>query len=297
MDFKTLRFNAKEIGFLIPDPRNQPTATAKQLESALQALSKENMLSLTATDCNHILTVLNKHILYSSEKVSGGVKTFLCETYAEIMFGIQKISFLPEVSNRMFQISGSKSEKFAIDLLSAVDGCQYEKNKASFSNDYFIGKPDIIIADGVKEIKTVHNLSNFMSLFFQKDSKGHQFQLQCYLDLVDVDNGEIVYVLTGLNGTERDRYIEYAKNKYTEDGLTEHEISRNLKKIERNCDFDHIPYEKRVFRRSFKKNPYMIRLAKKKVTAARAFLSKIDAKFNKDVFLLNGDGGDSKKDI
>lgn len=297
IDFKTLRFNPKEVGFLIPDPKNQFTATPKQLESALLAMSKENMLSLTATDINHILTVVNKHLLYSSDKVSGGTKTYLCDLYTEIMHGIQKISFLPEVSNRMFQINGTKSEKFAIDLLSAVDSYQYEKNKATFSNDYFSGKPDIITDNDVKELKTVANLSNFIALAFQKDSKQHQFQLQCYLDLVDADTGEIVYVLTGLNGDERDRYLEYAKKKYENDGLTEAEIGRNLKKLEKNCDYDHIPYEKRVLRRSFKRNPYMIRLARKKVTSARVYLSKIHAKFNKDVFLGNGDGGDNKKDV
>lgn len=296
MWYKEHRFNAKEIGYLVSDPHHY-SPTTKQLEKALLAFNRDEFLSLGATQINDILTVLNKHILYGRDAISPGTKTYLYNLYVEKEYGISNIESFAEISNRTFQMNGSKSERFAIDLLSTIDGVCYEKNKAWYENDYYSGIPDIIPPGTVKEIKTVYNFSNFVSLHFRKDTKNNQFQIQCYLDLLEVESGEIVYVLVGLNGEERDRYIEYAKEKYRFDGYNDQEIGRKIKKIEKNCDFDHIPYEKRVIRRQYKRNPYDIRLIKKKVTAARAFLAKIDAKFNKSVILADGSAGDQPKNL
>lgn len=273
------------------------TPTPIQLEKALLALSKDNLLGLTDTDISSVMTVLNKYAMYSHEKVASNTKDFLFDLYCRIEYGVNKISLLPESSNRSFQLNGTQSERFAIDILSAIDGVQYEKNRDRYENDFFIGKPDIMLPNEVKEIKTVCNLAKFLSIGMSKEPKGSQFQLQSYFDLLDFDSGEIVYVLVGLNGTERDRYLEFAREKYASEGWSASEIGKMLIKLEKNCDFDYFPHEKRVIRRQFKRNPYMIRLARKKVTAARAFLAKIDAKFNKNVVLSDDTQSGEDKNV
>lgn len=296
MDFKTLKFGCNDIGYLIPDAQASKTATPLQLQKALQALDKENYLALTATDIENILLVVDKHLNYSSEKVSSGTKSFLTELYGKLVYGIGNIESLEQFSSRRFQFSGTKSEKYAIQMLSEMDDITYEKNKDSYENDFYVGKPDILLSDSVKEIKTVYNLSNFLLLNGNRPNKNNLFQLQAYLDILDYETGELVYVLTGMPPDEKQEYLNFAKEKYKNTGISDQEVGRRLKKLEANISIDHIPVEKRIIRKNFKKNPYMIRLARKKVTAARAFLAKIDSKFN-NIVDLSGDSGEQAENI
>lgn len=293
-NFSHVKFNPQDIYSIIGESKSSFTPTAKQVESAVMALNKEDLTSLSATDVNHILKYVEKHAMYTPEKISGTAKSYLCGWYAKEVYGLTQMQVFAEMNSRKFQANGIKSEKNAIEILSRVDGVGYKKNKSDFENDFFSGTPDIIHAGGVKEIKTVASLDDFMMLSFKKTFNAHEYQLQCYLDLVDSDSGELIYVATGLCKEERQRYLDFAREKLILQGLADFQIENKLSMLERNVDYSFMSDEKRIFRKEFKRNKYMIRFARKKVTAARAFLVKLDEKFNKDVILPHVDRGEAK---
>lgn len=280
MDFKNYKFNANVIGHLVSDVKNSHFATPKQMEKALLSLDKEDLLGLTATDIENLLVVIEKHLKFSPSRVPVGGKRYLAELYGKLLYGVSDIEPLEDISNRRFQISGTKCEQLAIEMISNEDKFEYEKNKTYFENDYFTGKPDVLSGGELKEVKTVQNLSKFMLYDVNKAPKLYQFQIQCYMDLLDYDSCELIFVLTGMHHEDRDEYLAMAEERYTKSGLTVPEVSKRLKKLEKNVTIDHIPTNNRIARATYKRNPYMIRLAKKKVTAARNFLTKLDLKFN-----------------
>lgn len=285
MNFKDYKFPCTEVPNLLGSAKGSTLPTPKQVEKALNVLNKEYLLGITKTDTNDLISVIQKYNDYSPNKMSGSLMRYLCEIYTVEVLGIMPIVKFSELSTRSYQINGTKNESVAIDILSRVDGISYEKNTKMFENEYFIGRPDILHKNTLKEIKTVANYNQFLYIFNSKPNRDDQYQMQCYMDLVDAPEGELIYVATGIHPDEYVKYIQFAKKFYEDAGFDEKKVNKKLKTLEKSCRLDGMEDLKKVKRFVFKKNPEMIRFAKKKVTFARNELIKIDEKYNKAVVL------------
>lgn len=287
MDFKEYKFPATEVSNLISMPKTAAPPTEKQIEKAINILNKEYLLGISTTETKDLITVINKYADYSPNKASSTLVKYLCDIYTQEALGLGVMMKFQENSNRSYQVNGTKSESVALEILSRVDGIQYKKNTKMIENDFFIGKPDIVHENSIKEIKTIINYPNFMYAMQTKPNKYDQYQLQTYMDLADCDTGEIIYVATGLHPEEFDKYIEYARNYFLELGVDPKKIEKRVNSIAKNVKFDTIPDFQRIHRFPFKKNPEMIRFARKRVTFARNWLSRWHDKYNKIVALPN----------
>lgn len=285
MNFKEYKFPCTEVPNLLGSAKGNTMPTPKQIEKALNVLNKEYLLGITKTDTNDLISVIQKYNDYSPNKMSSSLMRYLCEIYTAEVLGIMPIVKFSEISTRNYQINGTKNEAVAISIISRVDDVSYDKNTKQFENEYFIGKPDILYKNTVKEIKTVANYNQFLYIFNSKPNRDDQYQMQCYMDLVDAPEGELIYVATGIHKDEYDKYIQFAKKFYEDAGLDEQKVNRRLKMLEKSCRLESINDLRRVKRFVFKKNQEMIRFAKKKVTFARNELIKIDEKYTKIVAL------------
>lgn len=283
--FKEYKFKCTEVSKLLSSPREGNLPTEKQIEKALLALKKENYFSLTQSDLEALVIVINKYAEYSPSKVSQSIMGFLCEIYSEEIYGLSTPHKFLETTNRGFQVNGTLCEKIAIELLLRTDGVEYKKNKKMFQNDHFVGIPDILHGKSLKEIKIINNMPEFLYLKNVKADKEDENQLQFYMDVADMDTGELIYVLTGLHPDQMKKYAETARERYLSLGYESSKIDRMVTNDCKNYDFTFMPDSERIIRHSFKKNVTLIRFAKRKVTSCRNWLDKFHDK------MTNKNGG------
>lgn len=271
--------------------RSASYPTEKQLEKAINILNKRPFLTITATDTDYFLRMLKQVAANQSSEVNSAFRNYLVDLYVEKFIKVAPQNTFDFDSSRNIQKNGIVMEADAIKILSEVDNYQYEKNKKQFENGYFVGKPDILCADSIKEIKTFMNFRSIMKMRYEKPAKSAQYQLQSYMDVSEIENGEIIYVVTGMSEEYRASYLEKAKVWYESFGKSPAEVSKKVKKLEMESDLTKIPMSARILRVPFKKNKELIRFSHTKVTAARKMLSKIHDDYEKIVGL----GGDSEQ--
>lgn len=281
MDFKTVKFPVTDVINLFGGSKFTKPPTAKQIEKAVNILSKDDILSLCKTDVEALITVINKYSAQAPQRFSQTAISYLTEFYSEKELKRSRISTFDVDSNRKYQINSTKNEPLAYQIISELDGIEYKKNNSLFENDYFIGRPDFEHNNSIKEIKTVSHYTNFLLLFSSQPGKDIQTQLHLYVDLKDCEEGELIFVATGICKEERDNYLIHAKNWYENMGYPQERVSKMLFRLERDINFDDIPIQQRVKRFTYKKNNEIVRFAKTRVTAARNWLAKFHEKYRK----------------
>jgi hypothetical protein len=287
MDFKDLKFKVTEVATLFGGSKFIKPPTPKQIEKTVNILNKDDLTALCKTDVDALITVINKYSIQAPQRFSQVAISYLTELYCEKVLQMGRINQFDEVSNRRYQINATKNEPAAYEMISFVDGIAYKKNTNQFENDYFIGKPDILHSNSVKEIKTVSHYTNFLALLSNPPSKDLQSQLFLYMDLMDCSEGELIFVATGICKEERENYLQRAKIWYENLDYSPAKVASMLQKAERNINFDHLPIEKRIKRFPYKKNGEIIRFAKTRVTSARNWLARFHEKYENLVPLVN----------
>lgn len=281
MDFKTYKFPANEIISLVSKKRGSSLPTQKQTEKAINSFSRDNLLALPATDIENMLTIIQKYLENSSVGVGTSATSYLMDVYLSEMLGIHRLPKYEDNSSRQYQLNGTKNEKVAIEMLSNMDNFEYIKNRKSFENDYFVGIPDVLSGHSVFEIKTRQTYADFLFNATEKPGKSDFYQLQCEMDVTGIDEGELIYVATGVNSEDRAKYLDHCRKSMEERGMSDTKVEYKLQKIEKSCNLDWLPENKRVKRYPVKKNPEFIRLAKTKITIARNWMTKLHEKFEK----------------
>jgi len=117
-------------------------------------------------------------------------QTLVNEKVVENIFERKK-----EFSNK-FTNKGNIVENGSITFISeALEYKGLQKNEEHFSNDFMKGTPDIILKDKIIDVKNSWDCFTFP--FFNKEvpSKDYYWQAQVYMDLLDIDSYELIYIL------------------------------------------------------------------------------------------------------
>lgn len=123
--------------------------------------------------------------------LSVGAQSYIKDLYLQDVFNTSKEFYSKETEK------GTLMEEEAIEyLMDHSDLGFMTKNEEHFENDYIKGTPDVILSDRVVDIKCPWDCFTFKAFF--KDFKPPQIyivQLQCYMELVGVDQATLAYVL------------------------------------------------------------------------------------------------------
>ena len=129
-----------------------------------------------------------------SELLSETTKTWIKEKVKQEVFG-----YIPTIENK-YMIKGIRCEDISIALLNEVESEWYEKNTERFYyEDWLSGEPDIITSDVIRDVKTSWSLETFPA--FKEDAEksikaaGYEWQLRCYMLLVDRERASIDYCM------------------------------------------------------------------------------------------------------
>lgn len=213
----------------------------------------------------------------TKEAIGETTKAHLIECFIEKVFGRTK-----DVTNKYIE-KGLLAEEDSIDLYSLVKGAYFEKNKATISNDFFVGTPDLYVGSSIQEaqiiidLKTNWDIFTFFSTFHKSVDKKYYWQLQAYMDLTGAKLAKLVYCLVDTPL----KLIEDEKRKLMyKMGVIDPEHNQEYldacARIEKNGTYSlDIPQEKRYIEFTVPREQKHIDQAHERVIECRTFLNEL----------------------
>lgn len=218
-----------------------------------------------------------------SESISETTKQYLCEYFVETFFNVSK-----DIMNKYIN-KGIEVEWRSVELYKRyVRNIDIELNQSIFSNDYLIGKPDIILNDRIVDTKSSWDLFSYFKVGVNKLNKDYYWQLQCYMELLDKQIGELAYCLVDtpdyMINDEKKRLL-FKMNVATDYDESYIKASNEL---ERKLKFEsYIPYTVRVRRIMFGYDEQNIESLYKQINIAREWMKN---EYQDIVSKCNGQG-------
>lgn len=270
-------------------PRGCNDLTSRDLKYLNAALEKEEK---EPDDLQKIEFYRLKREKFLNPPLSEAAKWYLTERYSTEKYNIRRAS-TGGLQRPTIQ-KGVGLEKEGIELVSSIDGIDYQKPTEKKENEYLIGYCDILCYESKKlvEIKTSWNSSNFMGNRRAKKLTFQQWcQIQGYLELYDIDFGQVCHVLvnTPQHLVEQEKAILFKK--YTHDEITRDEYEEKLETYDCIFDFSKIPAARRVIRFDVPRYRDFMPMVYRKVEMSRIWLNEFEREFmaNKNILTLPED--------
>lgn len=157
-------------------------------------------------------------------------------------------------------------ESDSLDLIEAATGQKYFKNLQSVENDFIKGTPDVILVDKIIDIKSSWDIWTFASVDEKKAKGDYFYQLLGYMWLTGKPYAELAYCL---NNTPE---MLVADELYR---LSWKVGEQNIEAYRINFEFGDIPANEKVKVFKFEFEPESVEEVKKRVIAAREYLSSL----------------------
>ena len=196
-------------------------------------------------------------------------KTALLACYIEKVYGRSK-----EIMNKYME-KGLQVEEDSLTLYSLCTKTFHAKNKEQFTNDFFIGTPDIIDGKIIIDIKSSWDIHTFHKVLVSPLNKAYFFQGQAYLDLLDADTFKLAYCLVNTPEVminDAKRKLLWNMGVTTEDN---EDYQEACKQLELEMTFDDIPREKRYIEFTIERDQKAIDQAHEKIKLCRNFLNRL----------------------
>ncbi len=290
MNISRLRINCASLGALTSSAQGNNPPSDKEWKDFFNYINREKD-KLSDRMISEIKNVVYKQVSYDHNKLSDTVKKELCKIYAYEIYG--KGSVNAGGTKPLTMDKGRLAEPDAIQMLSRLDGQEYVKNEKLIGNRWFKGIPDIInwkekkVASLVKDIKVSYDLPSFLMLFNEPCDKGNSWQMTGYLDILQLDEGEICHCLVNMPEAMMQTEVDRVMNRCKEMDMEQTEIEMKLLELKMNMMYDEIPEELRVVRYKVTKNTIRLNEAKARVRLARKWLAELNNEFQKPLTLLN----------
>lgn len=284
--FNRYKVSASELPDLMANDYNNPLPTEKDLNEFYRILDKEE-IDLTERQIWLIQSVVFKKSNYNPNGLSQTMKKSLYKHYAYAKYGISKVSLTSDTPLQLDK--GEIAEPAAIKLLSEYDKVQYVKNEKVYSNKYFKGIPDIVMIDngkvvGVKDIKVPLDYISFLERIDGDVLKDDIWEMRAYLDILDLQQGEICYCLVDMPNDFKERRLKQHEERMRLIGFTPDHIKRRLKRIEKSMMYDYV-MEDKICRFTVFRKGYMTKKMHEKVKSVRYHLQKLHDKLQKPLIL------------
>ncbi len=206
--------------------------------------------------------------------LSETAKAHLIEVYAEHKFGFRR-----DISNK-YTNKGNICEPKAIEQLSRFIGIPMEKNEEVFSNEHFIGTPDVKVPTRkiLFDTKCCYDWITLLENVEGADPENIR-QMEGYLDLLGYEKAYIVKILLDHPEEEidREKYRLFNAGNYISDESPD--FLRKWQEREKTMRFEQFPLQDRILIFEVLPNPEYIEKVKQKVEKSRLFLQDFHKKY------------------
>jgi hypothetical protein len=224
--------------------------------------------------------------------LSETAKSYLIERYSSEKYNIRRASAGGKQKPTITK--GVALENEGIELVSFVDKIKYQQPEYPMSNDYMIGECDILCYENKKivDVKTSWNAANFMENRRDNRLSFYQWcQVQGYLELYDLDFGQVCYVLVNTPPHLVDQEKANLFRRYTFGEINRDKYDEEVAKYDSIYDYRKIPVGKRIIRFDVARFKEFIPFLYEKIGKCREWLNGFERTFlsNKNILTLPED--------
>lgn len=216
----------------------------------------------------------------------------VAESYLIKRYGWEKFAKKMASTGNQFSFyeKGTLLEGEAVDLLSKLDRVKYTRNTKLVTNDYLLGKCDIISPNRkiIIDTKVSWNISTFMSALNGPLKALYWYQMQGYLELYNVDQGYVCFCLlnTPVELVEREKVK--LLNKYVFGEINREDYEKKMESLELSLTYNNIPMKRRVIRFRVDRYPDLMPKIQWKVDRCREWLTTFESlhSFGEEIITL-----------
>lgn len=282
-DFKVF---ATGISKIITRPKS-----VKKLSSA-EITKKGKILSLDIKEEKDILALeairLKEYNYNYNHQLSESAKDYLISLYGKEKYGFKRASLGGVQTSTT--LKGLALEQEGVDMVSKLDKIKYFKPSESISNDFIIGLPDAISMsrDKIVDIKTSWDFSSFGKN--RKNNKleyRHFAQMQAYLELYNIEYGQVCYVLCNTPQHLIDREKMLLMTKFSLGEITREKYEDKAEQYNFMFNYNRVPLSKRVIRFDVKRDRSFIDFVNRKVIMCREYLNEYEKLFMSNKIIVS----------
>lgn len=261
MKFNKYKFRCHSVGNIMVGAIS--ALTTKQDEYLKDLTIKKDSKGLTDRQTIDYAKLLEKKI--AKPKLSVTAKSYLDKIHAKEVFGKDDSIY------SKYMDKGLTQEEISISLYSDVKDFMFLKNDEYKQNDFICGTPDNT-QDKIRDIKTSWDFKTFPMHKKEIPSNIYYWQLQCYMELFDLDESELVYCLVDTPEMLVDDEIRRAGWKL---GLID--VPTELEdEIRNNMQYDNIDPTRRVKVYNIDRNKKDIELLYQVIELSRKYLNGLE---------------------
>ena len=286
-DFSNLKFWCSEIHSLYSIPQGVTMPTKSDLKKCEKLMNSPDEKSKEELD--FLNKCENKTAIYNDPPISKTTQTALLRQYGRMVYnkkiaanGVGQFSFIKK---------GSDMEVDAVELLSRIDKTDYKLENVNVENEYILGCCDILDRqkDKVIDTKVSWNINTFLKSRTAKFDDKYWYQMQGYMELYDVNQAEVVFLLLntppGLIEIEKIKLL----NRFVLGQVDRDKYDLDMENIESAFTYNNIPIKRRYFRYKVKREPEIFKNMYKKVEKARIWLSEFEQVMKINTFIVPSD--------
>lgn len=264
MNVNDVKIRCHALGKIMTDSRD--AITEKQLATIDELIVKQRTKPLTANQAEELDRLIKKR---DNPKLSDTCTDYLVELYLWYRYGRRKLN------ENKYIAKGLHVEEDSATVYSLVNSRPFFKNAERFEDPDFIGVPDQLDADCVRDFKSSWDLVTFTQAVVEPINKLYEWQLRGYMQLTGRKAGRLCYVLVDTPAPlVQDEKKRLAWKMGLIDSDADPDYVKACEEIDRNGSFADIPLAERVHEKLVTHDPVKIVEARERVRACRDYMVK-----------------------
>lgn len=279
-DFSKFKAWCSEIHSLLVQPKGiypkkQEYKKYERLLGSDEPLSEEELKYVT--DFKSRLNILN------DEPLGKTAISALIREYGKIVYN-KKIA--PKGHAMSFLKKGTDMEVEGIELLSKIDKHKYSLVTENTENEYILGRCDVFCPekDKIIDLKISWSVNSFLKARTTPLDKKYWYQVQGYMELYNVGNAEISFLLLNTPPELIEKEKIKIVNRFMIGEIDREKYELDIENIESAFTYSNLPLKKRHFKYRVKRELNLFEKVYKKVEKARIWLQDFDREMKINVF-------------
>lgn len=271
-DWSNFKVSASHISQIMSRPTKCTDLTKGQAEK-YKTLSELTELSEKEQETFSVLS--EKRERFNNPPLSEAAKKYLLSRYSWEKYNRGSLSVSEKTSSLM---KGNELEGDAIKMLSKRDRTKYQTGTEFINNDFIFGKCDIYSPqrNKVVDIKVSWGIHTYLPNHIIPLSTKYWMQMQAYMELYNLDNAEVCWVLLNtppfLLERERTKFTE----KYMTGEIDAEKFEENMDRLDLNYDYSLIPNKRKIITFTVNREPSFMQKVYQKVQKCRDWLEEFD---------------------
>ena len=187
-----------------------------------------------------------------------------------------------------FLKKGTDMEQEAVDLLSKIDKQDYKLVTETIENDYLVGRCDIFHPekDKIIDTKISWNVNAYLKARTAGISPKHWYQMQGYMELYNVNQAEVVFLLLNTPPELIEREKIKIINKFMIGAIDREKYELDIENIESAFTYNNVAIKKRYFKYKVKREPQIFEKVYRKVEKAREWFAEFDLEMRTNILVV-----------